>query len=353
VKVALLDRRFGKHGGHKPEDYWRERQGVEWRNPDQCGQGNTFAFIDAFGEVMTGPLEVGVDYSLLKDYDLLYLRMRDGNCGLATKRLRETCSKPVIIGYTDELVNSGINDLHPHKGWIYEVSKHIDVMISSFPEKYERPKHEKLGITNWEYCPYGSDVFHWKQWYNEDKANVVAGMWHMRSFMRGGMGDRIHSQTFSIMRKLQKYYDVECVFFLNFDGWKLEPQIREHVDSIGLDVKLVRHVQNNVFNEMLSKCKVFMEEYQCPNYSRATVVSAGVGTPQVGTDMNTPSNVLFPFTTTEHGNWEEFLSKAEQLLGDEKFYRTVQTKALNMTNQFYYPMLKKRILELYERYRHE
>jgi len=348
--TALLDRRFGTHDERNILDNWKVKKGVEWYS-DQSGSGNTYAFIDAFGEVMTGPLEAGADFSVLKDYDLLYLRLRAEGCAEATKQLREQCPDPVIIGYSDELVNANINYMGGYK-WLCEASKYIDVLSSSFPEKYERPKHEALGITNWEFCPYGSDVYHWRKWYREKKENIVSGMWHIRGYMRGGVGDRIHSRTFQIMKYLQNKYGVECRFFLNFDGHKSLPLIKSYTDSIDLDVELVKHVPNSRFNEMLAESKVFMEEYQCPNYSRATVVSASVGTPQVGTDMNTPSNILFQYTTSIHGDWNDYISKAEQLLTDEVFYRTIQKKALNMSSYFYYPALKERILKLYRKYKH-
>jgi len=248
--------------------------------------------------------------------------------------------------------------------WLREASEYMDVLTSSFPEKYERPKHEALGIKNWEYCPYGSDVYTWRKWYKplEEKDNVVSGLWHIRSYMRGGVGDRIHSRTLQIMKLLQDKYKVKCIFFLNFDGHKSLPSIKSYVNALGLDVELVKHVHPNIFNEMLSKHKVFFEEYQCPNYSRATAVSASVGTPQVGSDMNTPSNVCFPYTTSIHGDWDDYTSKIEQLLTDEVFYRklltdevfyrTIQKNALNMSSYLYYPALKERLLKLYRKYKH-
>jgi len=349
MKTALLDRRFGTHDSRNTIDNWKVKKGAEWYS-EQTGQGNTYAFIDAFGEVMVGPLEKGANYSILKDYDLIYARLRASPCAEAIKQLREECPDPVIIGYSDELVNANINYLGGYT-WLCEASKHMDVLTSSFPEKYERPKHEKLGIKNWMFCPYGSSVNSWKRYYNEDKKNMVAGMWHIRSFMRGGCGDKIHSRTFQIMKNLQDEYGVECIFFLNFDGWKLIPQITPYVEGIGLEVELVKHLPNSEFNARLAECKVFMEEYQCPNYSRATVVSASVGTPQVGTDMNTPSNVLFPDTTSIHNDWETYQKMAERLLTDKQFYKRVQTQSLNNSEYFYYNKLKERILKLYRKYK--
>jgi len=294
---------------------------------------------------MTGPLEPDVDYSIVKDYDLIYLRVRGPKDDIGVKQLREQCPNPVIIGYSDELVNENIDRIRPHQGWLYEASKHIDVLTCSFPEKYDRPKFEKLGVTNYEFCPYASSIYSWLGWWKdyEDKKPIVSGMWHIRSYLAGGCGDRIHSRTLKIMKYLQTKYNVECRFFLNFDGWKMETQIKKFADSNGLNVELVRHVDNNIFNEMLAESKIFIEEYQCPNYSRATVVSASVGTCQVGTDMNTPSNVLFKETTSIHGDWGDFTKKAEKLLTDEQFYRETQAKALYNLSLFYYPELKKRI----------
>jgi len=349
MKMALIERRFGTHDPRNTKDNWKIKRGVPWYNPDYSGNGNTFSFIDAFGEVMTGPLEDGVNYSIVKDYDLLYVRLRGPKCAEAVKQLREQCPTPVIIAYTDELVNNSINDLCFRKSWIYDASLHVDVVTSSFPEKYERPKHEKIGLTNWEYCPYGSDVMSWRKWYKplKEKDFIVAGMWHIRSYMRGGVGTREHIESLEILDDMQKQFGVKCRFFLNFDGHKVEQLIERYAENIALDVELIRHVPNNEFYEMLSKTKVFFEEYQCPCYSRATVVSASVGTPQVGTDMNTPSNVCFPDTTVTHGDWSGFREKIKLLLSDDKFYVATQEKALLMSKYFYYPSLKERLMKLY------
>jgi len=349
LKTALIERRFGTHDSRNTKENWKFKQGVPWYNPDYNGNGNTFSFIDAFGKVMTGPLEDGVDYRIVKDYDLLYVRLREGKCAEAVKQLREQCPNPVIIAYTDELINESIHDLRFRKHWIYDASKYVDVVTSSFPEKYERPKYEKIGLMNWKPCPYGSDVMSWRKWYKplKEKDNVIAGMWHIRSYMRGGTGTREHAQSLEIMKSIKKDFDVKCVFFLNFDGHKVEHLIRKYANAIGLDVKLVKHVPNQQFYEMLSKCKVFFEEYQCPTYSRATVVSANVGTPQVGTDMNTPSIVCFPDTTVIHGDWNSFVDKIKRLLSDNKFYMATQEKALLMSKYFYYPSLKERLMKLY------
>ena len=353
-KVALLERRFGSHDPRHSKTNWQIRYGVKWYDKDLIGQGNTFAFIDAFGEVMTGPLEPDMDYSPVKDYDLIYVRIRAPPCVVGVKQLREQCPDPVIIVYTDELANENIKNLC-HGGWLYDASKCVDAITCGFPEKYDRPKFEKMGITNYVFCPYASSVYHWLNWWKdyEDKKNVVSGMWHIRSFMAGGCGDRIHSRTLKIMKYLQTNYDVECRFFLNFDGWKLETQIKKFAESNGLEVELVRHVDNNVFNNMMAESKIFIEEYQCPNYSRATVVSASVGTPQVGTDMNTPSNVLFPETTVPHGDWDGFVERCERLLTDDEFYNDVQAKALKRSSYFYYPRFRGRVLRMYNMIRNE
>ena len=347
LKVALLERRFGSHDPRHSKNEWRIRSGVEWYNNDQVGQGNTFAFIDAFGDVMTGPLESGSDYSVVKDYDLLYVRLRDHNCAKEVKQLRETCPNPVIIAYSDELVGSHINDLRYHDSWMYDASLYVDVLTSSFPAKYDRPKHEKLGITNWQHLPYAGDVNHWKQWYNSNKHNIVAGMWHIRSFMRGGCGTPEHQQTFDIMRQLRNRFGVELRFFLNFDGHKVVPRIRKYIGN--LEVELVPHMNNPEFNTLLAETKVFLEEYQCPNYARSTVVSACVGTPQVGTDMNTPSNILFPETTVTHNDWGGFIARCERLLTDQQFYNDVQARALKRSSYFYYPRFRGRILRMYNK----
>lgn len=353
LKVALLDRRFGRHGGSRePKDYFTMKYGVKWFNPDQQGQENTFAFIDAFGEVMTAPLEIGVDYTPLKDYDLLYLRLRDHNCATATEQLRRTCPKPVIIGYCDEAVNTRIGMSYwEYYKWIAKASRYTNVMTSSFPEKYERPKHEALGVKNWKFCPYAGNVFGWKQYVNYDKEQIVAGMWHLRGFKAGGYGDVQHTVTFRTLNYLINKYNVRGIFFLNFDGWKAEALIK----PIQGRVELIKHCPSDEFNKLLAKCKIFMEEYQCPNYARSTVVSACVGTPAVGTDMNTPSVEIFPETTAIHNYWDMWTKKAELLLTNESFYKDMQQKGLERADYFYYPKFKERVMRLYneclEKYR--
>lgn len=354
LKVCLLDRRFGKHGGSgKTKPYWVKKHGKDWKNKQHFGQENTFAFVDAFDTndgVLCGAIEKGEDYTRLKDFDILYLRIRGPEGVVAIKRMREQCHRPVIIGYCDELVNWRIPPDFNHVQWIAEVSKYVDVLTSSFPEKYERPKHEALGITNWEFCPYAGDVLWWRNYYQEQKEREISGMWHIRSFMRGGFGDVLHSQTFKTMKYLQDEYNVKCRFFLNFDGWKSLPLIEPYVKHLGLEVELTKHTgSQDIFNKLMANTRVFMEEYQSPAYSRATVVSAAVGTPQVGTDMNTPSNILFPELTVQHGDWDGFREKVELLLTNDSFYRDIQAKGLYRTSYFYYEQFKERILKLYEK----
>ena len=344
IKVALLDRRFGTHGGYD-RTHFTVRRGIKLYS-DQCGMGNTFSFIDAFGEVMTGPLEMGTDYSILKDYDLVYLRIRNARCAEATKQLRHQCPKPVIVGYSDELANDSLNSITATH-WIHTASLNTDVTCSSFPEKYDRPKHERAGVINWRCFPFAGDIHYWKKFYREKKESIVAGMFHMRSFLRGGVGDRIHSQTLQLMKRLQDKHGVQCRFFLNFDGHKQLDLIEPYVKKLGLDVELVKHVSNVDFQNMLAECSVFVEEYQCPNNSRATMVSAAVGTPQVGTDMNTASNICFPDTTIIHGEWNDFYVKAEKLLINPTFHRMVQEKALNNSNYYYYDSFRERMMKLY------
>jgi len=358
IKVALLDRRIGEHGGQK-KPYWKVLFGKDWKNNQMFGQENTFAFIDAFAEgnkkgVLCGALEVGEDYNKLKDYDLIYLRIRKPVCGEATIQLREQCPKPVIIGYTDELVNTKIN-AHLWKSfkWLEATSRYCDVLTSSFPEKYERPKYEALGVKNWRFCPYAGDVKWWNNYYKplEEKEHEVSGMYHIRSHLEGGYGDQAHTQTFKAMKNLQDKYDVKCRFFLNFDGWKLIPKMEKVANQLGLEVNLTKHTGSHLaFNQLMAKTKVFMEEYQSPAYSRATLVSAAVGTPQVGTDFNTPSNVCFPDTTATHGDWSSWVGSAERLLTDDRFYKDVQQKGINRMEYFYYNQFRERLMKLYEEY---
>jgi len=342
MRTALLDRRFGTHGGH-PKNSWKEETLSKG-----LGSGNSFTFIDAFSPSMTGSLEVGVDYSPLVDYDLVYMRVRDGNCVKAMKELMEQCPNLVIIAYSDELSNYNINKMDG-ASWLYEASFYCDVMTSGFPKKYDRSKHERLGILNWVFCPFGGYVEEWQKLSKKRNVkNLVSGMLHLRSFMDGGSGDKIHSRTFKVMKKLQDKHGVDCRFFLNFDGHKLLPEIEPYIKKLGLNVELVKFVPNAQFYRMLGESKVFMEEFQCPNCSRASMVAGAMGVAHVGTDMNTPSNICFPDTTVEHGDWEAFYRVAEKLLIDNGFRKTVEDRAILNSYYFGFEAFKSRLIKLYE-----
>lgn len=355
-----MDRRFGTQAGIPPERWFHIRRGAEYYNWDYSGSGNTFSFVDAFGEVMAAPLQAGVDFSQLKDYDLLYLRVRDHDCAKAVKELRKQCPEPVIISYSDELANARMPDkshnptpLWRYYGeWLPVVAKNSDRLVSSFPDKYDRPKHEALGITNWESCPFAGDIYGWSKYreMNIEKKNVISGMFHLRSYMEGGYGDRKHSMTLNAMRKIQNRHGVECWFFLNFDGHKVLPILKDYASRIGLEVKFIEHQPNNVFETMMAQSKVFIEEHLDPCFSRASEVACGVGTPQVGCDLNTVSNICFPETTVELGQWDKLAGLVSRLLTDKDFYEHVRESSLELgMDNLYYPAFRDRMIKLYNK----
>jgi len=351
MKTALLDRRFGSHDPRKTADTWILRHGVDWDNPNQTGQGNTFALIDTFGEVMTGPLEISANYDIIKGYDLIYCRVRGAAAVEALRKLRMTCRDSIIILYSDEWV--GFSNFTPNT-WLTRASKYVDAVTCGFGPKYEAEAFRQMGINNYWHCPYGSAVNHWRKYGpqpREERENVVAGMWHIRSFMQQGRGDRQHSVTLRVLRALQERHGVDCWFFLNFDGWKLEKAIRNYADGIGLKVELLKHMPNNEFNKRMASAILFFEEYPCPAYSRATVVSAAVGTPQISTDMNEPSLGCFPDLTVDYGDWGRVLHLADKLITDEAFWKEQRDKGLTNVDYYWYPALRTRIMNLYNHLR--
>ena len=157
MKVALLDRRFGTSEGVNPDrrNNWSIRHGMpEWFNIGYSGNGNTFSFMDAFQEIMTGPSESGTDYTPLKDYDLVYIRARGADEIESTRVLRETCPDPIIIVYTDEWVN--FKWFRPDS-WITAISKNVDAVTCGFGEPYEKQAFGLMGVNNYHHCPYGGD----------------------------------------------------------------------------------------------------------------------------------------------------------------------------------------------------
>lgn len=350
MKVALLDRRFGTSEGVNPDrrNNWSIRHGMpEWYS-NYSGNGNTFSFMDAFGEIMTGPSESGTDYTPLIDYDLVYIRARGPAEISSTADLNETCPKPVKIVYTDEWINQRSFDT---SSWITEISKNVDAVTCGFGEPYEKEAFAQLGIDNYYHCPYGGDIHSWSKWYKpmEEREHAVAGMWHMRSFKEQGRGTKIHRRTLDTLRTLQHKFGVKCYFFLNFDGWKLETEIQQYTNAIGLEVELLKHMPNNEYNEKMASVRLFLEEYPCPAYSRATVVSAAVGTPQVGNDMNEPATGCFPDLTPKYGDWNTWNQLAGRLISDDEFWLEQSEAGRENAWYYYYPAVKERLLALYNK----
>lgn len=345
MKAVLLDRRLGSHGGHDPQR-WLIRQSAEIKHKGGKGHENTFAFIDAFGEVMTGSLETVTDYTPIKDYDLIYVRMRQYTGLNGLKKLRNTCKNSIIVLYIDEWVN--FINFTPNT-WISKASKYVDAVTSGFGAEYEKEAFRNMGVKNYYHLPYAGPTNYWKTWFRprEEKEFAVVGMWHIRSCMQQGRGDRIHSQTLRTLRYLQNKHGIECWFFLNFDGWKAEEEIKKYIGNS--DIKLLRHMPNFAFNEKMASALLFIEEYPCPCFSRGTVVSAAVGTPQVGNDMNEPSTRCFPDLTVKFGNWEEWTNLADRLITDEKFWTEQRDQGFKNVDYYNSHGFKERMLELYKK----
>ena len=352
IKIALLDRRFGSESGNIPNSWIIKKTNS---NVSECARGeNTFALIDAFGETMTGSIEMETEYNDLTEYDAIYMRVRNPVEELnAIKKIRETCPKTVMIAYTDEWVNfNTIEKMQKYK--FKELSETVDAVVCGFGLNYSQEIFDKLEIKNYYHSPYAGDVGYWKQWYRpySRKSNYIVGMWHLRSIFGQGRGDVQHETTFKVMNHLQKRFDVDCKFFLNFDGWKYEGIIREKMKELGINCELIKHIPNDAdFNEVLSKARLFIEEYPSPSYSRATVVSACVGTPQISTYLNDPSRVCFPNLTVNYGETEKMYGLGRKLLENEQFNKK-QVKIAQTNVEYYnYPQYKNRIIQLVNKLR--
>jgi len=347
MRIALLDRRFGTYGGHNKNN-WNVLYGVS--GMDARGRENTFSIIDAFGEVMTGPLELGTDYKIVRSYDLIFLRIRAKRELDVVRSIRKICKNSILIGYCDEWV--GFKTLTP-SSWLTKISRTLDAITCGFGKRYEEMAFQLMGIKNYYHLPYAGPIEYWQKWFKpkEKRENAIAGMWHIRSFLQQGRGNPAHTITLKTLYELQKRHGVDCWFFLNFDGKKLETKIRKTAKKIGLKVELLNHMSNKDFNERMSRAMVFMEEYQCPNYSRATVVSAAVGTPQVGTDMNEPSKICFPDLTVKHGEWNRWLNLGSELLTNDGFWKVQSLSGVKNVSEFSYGAFKKRVETLYNELR--
>lgn len=144
---------------------------------------------------------------------------------------------------------------------------------------------------------------------------------------------------------------MECYFFLNFDGHKSKEAIQDYADTLELDVKLLEHMSNTAFHETMADMLFFVEEYQCPSFSRATVVSAAVGTPQLGTDMNEPAIGCFPDLTIKHGDWGRWYELASKLIDDPKFWAEQRDIGVRNCSYYWYPAFKERLMTLYSKLR--
>ena len=173
----------------------------------------------------------------------------------------------------------------------------------------------------------------------------------MRASKEQGRGDKVHSDTIKLMSRLQREFGVKCYFFLNFDGWKMEEAILRYAKRYDLDIKLLKHMNNEEFNDKMASPLLFFEEYPCPAFSRATVVSAAVGTPQISTDMNEPSTMCFPDLTVPHGDMKKVYQLAKRLITDKDFWQEQSDAGVKNCEYYYYPALKERILNLYNKLR--
>jgi len=365
MKVALLDRRFAHSRQDLPEKF-SVKPRIKWNEPTQNGNENTFAVIDTFDDVLTGPLRQGTDYTILQDYDLIYLRIRELRSREVLKLhekgqfvemveiepimdLRKTCPNSIIVGYTDEYVGVSRID-HSMLDGLKKMAQYLDAIVCGFGRDYQADLFSQLGIENYYHLPYAGDVYHWKKYYKppEEKEYRVSGMWHIRSYSGQGRGDRNHTTTFSIMKKLQDNHGIKCRFYLNFDGWKLEDALRGHISRLGLNCELMQHMGSDEFYNSMASDLIFIEEYPAPAYSRATVVSAAVGTPSISNYLNDPSRVCFPELTVEWDEKNKMVRLAEKLINDKLFYKQQAEAGFNNSEYYYYPAHKERVLELYD-----
>jgi len=346
LKVALIDRRNGVHGGNTPNN-WNIRK---WANTTGNLQGgeNTYALIAAFGEVMMGMCEAGTDFQPLTEYDIIYMRMRNPNEELPhIKRMRETCPKPKIIIYTDEWVNFKTEDLAKKQKW-KEVADTVDAITCGFGKKYTEEIFKGLDINNFYHLPYAGDVRFWKTKYKpySKKGNYITGMWHLRSFFGQGTGDLKHTDTFNVLQHLCKTHGVGAKFFLNFDGRKHVNHIREYLNKISFKCELITHVSNAEFDEIMSKSLLFYEEYPTPAYSRATVVSACVGTPSISNYLNDPSRVCFPELTVNNKDINAVKRIGDKLLSDAGYWKEQAKYGREAVEYYNYPAYRDRIIQL-------
>ena len=345
MKVALLDRRYGTHGGHSPNN-WVIRNA----SPDlgDIGRGeNTYSIIDAFGSVMSGSVENGSNFNDLTEYDAIIMRVRYPIGETPhIRRLREACPKPKLIAYTDEWVNYKTEDLHKHG--FKELSENVDAIVCGFGKEYQQEIFEGMGITNYHHLAYGGDVSFWKKFYRpfSKKSNYIVGMWHLRSIIGQGAGDLRHTDTFDALQHICKENGVKAKFFLNYDGAKHINFIRDYLNRISFDCELIKHVSNTEFNEIMSKAKLFYEEYPTPAYSRATVVSACVGTPSISNYLNDPSRICFPDLTVENKDIDGVKRLGDKLLSDKIFWKDQAKQGRNNVEYYNYHALKDRIIQL-------
>lgn len=147
---------------------------------------------------------------------------------------------------------------------------------------------------------------------------------------------------------MQDEFGVQCKFFTNFDGRNFISVLKDEIDNQGVDCELIPHVDSSEFRETMSESKVFFEEYLCPSFSRATVVSAAVGTPSISTDMNEPSTGCFPDLTFQYPNKLQALKLGRKLLDDNDFWKQQSKTGYDNSEYYYYPAFKERLMNLYE-----
>jgi hypothetical protein len=342
LKVALLDRRFGTHGG-KPKNTWKLAV-------NQTGEGNTFAYLGAFSRVMTGSIERGTDYSILKDYDLVVLRVRDPKNELVPIQDLRNNTSAVILAYCDEWVNYDNEQMIIQK--FPELSETVNAVICGFGKHYQEDAFKDIGVTNFHSLPYASDIDVWRKYFTpleRRKGNYITGMYHIRSHIGRGKGDKIHTKTLDALAWAQREYSVECKMFLNYDGHCVLNDMEQYASRIGLRCEFLPHMHNDEFYKIMSQSMLFIEEYPTPAHSRATVVAACTGTPQISTYYNEPSRLCYPDSTIHYDDWNEYKYHVDRLLTDDDYWTYISDMAFVLSHHYSYWALKDRVIELYDR----
>ena len=115
---------------------------------------------------------------------------------------------------------------------------------------------------------------------------------------------------------------------------------------MNLNCEFLTHSHNEEFMDIMSRSKLFIEEYPSPAFSRATPVSAAVGTPSISTYYNEPSTKCFPDLTIDYEEWNTSIDIGSKLLGDKTFWKQQAKYGYDTCNYYWYPAHRDRIIQL-------